>query len=107
MSFGYRSVLLAIVNDFIFGSIPENVDTLKDESFRHPLTLTSHYSANWLIWVGRNFPLLGILVYLLPSKVLSMLTGSSEVSPQFMEVGLDTLDTVSILFSLVLKPSLI
>ncbi|KAJ5290959.1 cytochrome P450 [Penicillium angulare] len=86
LSFGFRSVLLAIVNEFTFASLPENMDTLQDESFCHPLTLTTHYSATWLIWLGRNFPLLAMLVYMLPWKVFSLLSGSCAISPQFMEI---------------------
>ncbi|KAF7586336.1 hypothetical protein BBP40_009064, partial [Aspergillus hancockii] len=78
LSFGFRSVALDIVNDFIFGGLSPRFRQLKDETFMEPLTLATHYAMDWRLWLSRNFPTIFNIIQKLPSSLVLSITPAFE-----------------------------
>lgn len=87
MALGYRSLALAVVNDFVFSSVPDDLASLADETFQDPFTLGTSKQVTWAVWLQRNYPTLFSLFMMLPSQLLSKLTTAFDGMIELDKVG--------------------
>ncbi|KAE8409388.1 cytochrome P450 [Aspergillus pseudonomiae] len=92
LSFGFRSVALDIVNDFIFGDLPHKFRQLKNETFLEPLAVGTYDAMNWWIWLSRNYPTLLSLIQKMPSSWLQSMTHAFEAPKIVVELVTSMVD---------------
>ena len=66
LAFGYRSVLLDVVNEFLFGGAFVAHRALNDKQFSSPLAHATYTNMEWIIWAIRNFYFVDVALTSLP-----------------------------------------
>lgn len=84
---GFRSLVLKIVNEFIFSSVPANFVSLANEKFDDPLTVATAHGINWTVWLARNFPRCNALAYQLPRRLIGLMTRDFNGTYQVSDVS--------------------
>ncbi|KAH8662492.1 cytochrome P450 [Xylariales sp. PMI_506] len=74
LALGYCALVMQIVNEFIFSSIPDEYSTMNSGKFDDPLTVSMFVTVNWTIWFSRNFPKIHAFFYQLPKPLIALVT---------------------------------
>jgi hypothetical protein len=96
LSLGFRSLLLRIINDFMFSSVPDELDPLQSEKFEDPFTLATLHGISWVAWLVRNFPVASRAIFRIPRHWLLKVTSVFDSGFAIADVCCATFIAVSI-----------
>ena len=71
LAFGYRALLLDIINHFIFGECFDEFQGLNDRDFTSPLTRATYDYFDWTFWAIRNIPYAETILKCVPHHIRS------------------------------------